>query len=846
MKKRLTLGLMMTTLMLGITGCNNEDTTVSNTNIIKESSNNIEESSNTIEEFNKEEIANNIEELGQQNTVKEEIIKEDLELISEETVELINEELDQTEEADLLHAELEPAEEADSLHAELEPAEEVNLLHAELEPAEEADSLHAELEPAEEADLLHAELDRTQEADSLQKESEDKKLDELAEEKMEEAKENKETTLKEVQEAVKTAMEMEWAAKEKNAIDPENKIVIIHTNDIHCAIDSSMGYAGVKAFEEEMNEIYGEEDVILIDAGDIIQGGAIGKLTQGQATIDIMNEIGYDICTIGNHEFAYGIPRLLELMEDLDAEKISCNFIDLKTEEPVFKAYTMMEHGDKKIAYIGVTTPETITKATSEYFKDDNGEYIYDLRQGSNGLELYSSVQDTVNEAKENGADYIILISHLGIGKESKPWRSTDLIENTTNIDLVIDAHSHSMIYGETVYNKINKPVILTQVGSEFDGMGKIIIDTKTNKMIAGIITEYEKKDSDIEKLIKEINDEFAEELDTVIATNEYHLAVTHPESKLRIIRNQETNLGNLIADGYRAALKSDVAIMNSGGIRSDIKPGEITYKDIVDVHPFNNEAISIEVTGQIILDALEMGAKYLPHEGGGFLQVSGLTYTVDTRIPSNVELSEEGQFVRVNGEYRVRDIKINGEPLNLKEKYSLASHNYMLLSFGDGMVMFKDAPILKENGMLDNEVLINYIVNHLNGKISEAYKNVNGEGRITILEEGDINNTTTSSNIYKNLEENTNKESENNLDSTKVIETIDIAEDKIEESKEIKDEIIEKTENQSDIEKSSVIIFESISFVFVSIIILPIPSNLVPACVKITGLFALLYTVSP
>ncbi|WP_305768648.1 bifunctional metallophosphatase/5'-nucleotidase [Candidatus Epulonipiscium viviparus] len=535
----------------------------------------------------------------------------------------------------------------------------------------------------------------------------------------------------------KTTIKEEIGASEE---EQGTEIAIIHTNDIHCAIEKNMGYAGVSAFKNEMNTLYGEENVVLVDAGDAIQGGPIGKLTQGEAIVNIMNEVGYDVFVLGNHEFDYQIPRLLELMDKMEAAVISSNFIDIEKDMPVFKAYTMTTHGDTNIAYVGATTPETFTKSTPAYFQNEKGEYIYDLSEGKNGQELYDRVQSAVDEAIKAGADYIVALVHLGIDKGSAPWRSTDLITNTTGIDIVIDGHSHSVIYGETVKNAIGEEVILTQAGTKFDAIGKIIIDTATDEIEATVIPNYDKKDERIQNFIAGINEEFDELLNQVVATSSVHLATIDPKTKMRIIRNNETNLGDLVTDAYRSILETDIALVNAGGIRADIEAGEITNEEIINVHPWGNAAVEVEVTGQTILDALEMGAKNMPDESGGFLHVSGLTYSIDTTIPSAVTVNDKGEFLSVDGAYRVKDVFIGGEPLNLNKLYSVASHNYMLLLYGDGMTMFKDANVIREDVMVDNEVLINYITNNLGGNIVDEYSEIYGEGRIKIITEANKN----------------------------------------------------------------------------------------------------------
>ena len=516
----------------------------------------------------------------------------------------------------------------------------------------------------------------------------------------------------------------------------ENDIVILHTNDVHCGIEDGLTYAGVSAYAKEMEAQYGADRVTLVDAGDAVQGGPIGTLTQGEYLVDIMNQVGYDIFTPGNHEFDYQIPRLLELTELLDAQTISSNFVDLTTGESVFQPYTVLDYGDVQVGYVGITTPESFTKSTPAYFQDENGNYIYGFCEGNNGQDLYDNVQASVDAARADGADYVVAVAHLGIEETSAPWRSTDVIANTTGIDVMIDGHSHSTIDGQQVANEEGEMVLLNQTGTKLSAVGKIVIDPDTGDITAELVTDYAGRDADTQAFVDGINAEFADVLNQVVAHSDVSLTTVDPTSGERIIRNLETNLGDLCADAYRTVLEADVGLVNGGGIRADIPAGDVTYGQIINVHPYSNQATSVRATGQQLLDALEMGARNNPGENGGFLQVSGMAYTIDTTIPSGVVTDDKGNFVRVDGEYRVKDVTVNGEPLDVNKTYVVASHDYMLLDGGDGMVMFQGDEVVKDRVMPDNQVLIQYIRDSLGGSVGADYADPYGQGRITVLTE--------------------------------------------------------------------------------------------------------------
>ncbi len=516
------------------------------------------------------------------------------------------------------------------------------------------------------------------------------------------------------------------------------KIVILHTNDVHCGIEQSrsdgavtgIGYAGVAAYKAEMEAQYGAANVTLVDAGDAIQGGPIGTLTKGKALVEIMNKVGYDLAVPGNHEFDYGMDTFLSLAKDTaEYPYVCCNFTDLDG-NPVFEPYQMMTYGETKVAYVGIDTPEAFVKSTPTYFQDKDGNYIYSFQQGNEGKDLYAAVQKAVDAAEAAGADYVVAIGHLGDAGSTKEWKADAVIANTTGIDVFIDGHSHEEIE-KTMGNKDGEDVVWAQTGTKLANIGKVVIDTKTGEITHELAKGYDKQDEAVAAFVKEKTDAFEAELKKVVATSEVALTTNDAEGK-RLVRSGETNLGDLCADAYRVMLGADVAFVNGGGVRADIAAGDITYEDIINVHPFGNEACMVETTGQKILDALEMASRLYPEENGGFLQVSGVTYTINPGTPSSVKTNDEGEFTGVDGVYRVTDVKVGGEPLDVKKTYTLASHNYMLKSGGDGFVMFKNDKLVKDSVMIDNAVLINYIVDELGGKVTAKQYGA-PQGRITI-----------------------------------------------------------------------------------------------------------------
>ena len=521
-------------------------------------------------------------------------------------------------------------------------------------------------------------------------------------------------------------------------------LVILYTSDVHCGVDQGFGYVGLKAVRDSL-EAAGNY-TLLVDDGDSIQGEPLGTMTTGEADIDLMNAVGYDIAIPGNHEFDYGMDRFLELTEKAEFPYISCNFN--KEGELVFDPYIIKEFDGVKIGFVGVTTPKTLTSSTPKYFRDENGNFIYGFLQDETGEGVYKAVQKAVDDARAEGAQYIVVMAHLGNEAECSPWTYAEVIENTNGIDFFLDGHSHDTDQ-LVVKNKDGEDVIRSACGTKLGGIGwaKITVD---GELSAGLYSwNNDVSAPELLGIKNEISDvldaetaELDEALQTVVAKSAVELTIYDPEAvdgegkPIRIVRRAETNLGDLCADAYLDQSGADIAFVNGGGIRISLPKGDITLNDILKVHPFGNSMCVIEVTGQQILDALEWGAHAMPGENGGFLQVAGLTYEIHTYIDSTCTQDENSMFTGVTGEYRVKNVMVGGEPLDLEKTYTLASHNYMLKNNGDGYTMFAGANILQDEVKLDNQVLKDYITGTLGGVIGEEYADPYGQGRIIAVEE--------------------------------------------------------------------------------------------------------------
>jgi len=530
-------------------------------------------------------------------------------------------------------------------------------------------------------------------------------------------------------------------AEEAAAPALQKNLVVLFTSDVHCGIDSGWGYAGVYAVKENLSK---DNYVLLVDDGDAIQGEPIGTMTKGEGIIDIMNAVGYDLAIPGNHEFDYGMDRFLELAEKADFPYLSCNFN--KEGELVFAPYAIKEFDGVKIAFVGVSTPYTLRSSTPSYFMNENGEFIYGFFQDDTGEGVYNAVQKAVDDARAEGAQYVIVMGHLGNEDECTPWKYSDVIANTTGIDAWLDGHSHDTDQ-VVMQNKDGQDVVRSACGTKLANIGVLTIGKD-----GSVSSKLYDWDLDIaapkllgltnagSEAVSASTDVLNEKLSEVVASTQVDLVINDPEAvtdegkPIRIIRRSETNLGDLCADAYLdQSGEADIAFVNGGGIRVTIEKGEITLNEILKVHPFGNSLTVIEITGQQVLDALEWSVHSLPGEFGGFDQVAGLTFEYDATIPTPCQQDDKGFFAGVDEtmERRVRNVLVGGQPLDPEATYKVASHDYQLLNQGDGYTMFAGAKVLQESVKLDNQVLIDYITGTLGGVVGEEYDNPYGQGRI-------------------------------------------------------------------------------------------------------------------
>ena len=513
-----------------------------------------------------------------------------------------------------------------------------------------------------------------------------------------------------------------WAA--------DKEIVILHTNDMHCGINDNLGLATVAQMKKDA--LQETPYVALVDAGDAVQGAPIGKLSRGEAVVRMMNAAGYDFAIPGNHEFDYGMERFWQLDKQLKNGYYCANFTDLRTKKLALPAYKIMQFGDTKVAFVGATTPGTLISSTPSFFQDGEGRYIYGFNEDETGKRLYKALQKSINAARENGADYVFIVGHLGINGSIEYWNSENVAANTRGVDAIIDGHSHERIQGKYVKNYLGKDVLIAQTGTKLKTVGRLVISTD-GKITSELLKQDIGDDKKVQKIISREIAKYEPLLKQPVGEALLQLRSNDPQTGERLVRNSECSLANFVTDAFKAVLNCDVVMVNGGSIRNEIKTGVVTYNDLLEAFPFGNMCAVIEASGQQILDALEMGASHYPEEFGGFYQVAGMEYTINKSVPSTVILDEKGNFSRVGGLYRVSDVRIGGQPLDINKKYTVGGITYVLKDGGDGNVMFKGCKLLKDGEISDVDAIMEYIQKQLDGKIGEQYNNPYGDGRIRI-----------------------------------------------------------------------------------------------------------------
>ena len=556
-----------------------------------------------------------------------------------------------------------------------------------------------------------------------------------------------------------------------DAAAEDGAIVILHTNDIHCAVgeaDASgavpLGFSALASYATDRKKKFGSNNVTLVDAGDAVQGKVMGTLTQGQAIVDIMNETGYDLAIPGNHEFDYGMTQFNHLVGSAKATYLSCNFTDKRPDEPtlMFSPYDLREYalpngGTTRVAFVGVTTPATLTSSSPKTFwrSEDDHTFAYGFCEDDTGDALVAAVQDAVDKARVAGADYVVTLAHLGQDDSLNIWRSDTIAKRCRGIDVIIDGHSHQE-YVQVKQDADGKDVIITQTGTQFSSVGQVVINPKTSVISAStpafeatLLREARKsddpayvqeatfgRDSAVQEAVNAQVAEAQKQTGTVVGTSEVDLFAYEDDNYTWAVRTHETNLGDFVADAYlyyatNAGIMADLALINGAGLRANLQKGNVTKGDLINVNPYNNQLCYTSVLGQDLLDTFEISASKLPDMNGNFLQVSeGVSLTIRTDIDSPV-IYEGTSVTGIDDakERRVRRVTLHGKALDPQATYTLVCHSYYLIDGGGSYTMLNKNPATLLT--LDNEALMEYLQVNLHGTIGQAYANAAGAGRI-------------------------------------------------------------------------------------------------------------------
>lgn len=491
--------------------------------------------------------------------------------------------------------------------------------------------------------------------------------------------------------------------------EKQKSIVILYENDVHCGIDGYAKLAGLRDAINKSDTAY----AAAVCVGDFLQGNTTGAISKGQYIIDIMKGVGYDAITLGNHEFDYGVPRQEELLRQVNAPVVCANFFEPSTPAPFYPAYVIKQYGPKRIAYVGAVTPETMVLEGYSFY-DTNGIKLYDLCPET----FYSLIQQAVDNARSDGADYVVLLSHVGEDTQSLGFNSHLMVNKTKGIDIVLDGHTHSIIPEDVVQNLEGQHITVTQTGTQFNYIGKLLI-TADGHMTTSLlpIKDIPYENAGIKAVTDSVRQLVQNATSRIVAKSDYTLVVADDQDQW-IVRGEETNAGDLVADAYRQALQSDIAFENGGGIRNNIQAGTITYGSVIGMLPYDNTLYRIAATGEQIQKMLVRCTALVPQLDGNFPQCSGIRFTIHSKSHTVSDI----EVLQADGTYA---------PIDLKKTYSvgLTDYNY---SGGGLFDCFKSCPVLFESTTRYYDALANYLSGTLGGNTGTTY--AKPQGRITIV----------------------------------------------------------------------------------------------------------------
>lgn len=515
-------------------------------------------------------------------------------------------------------------------------------------------------------------------------------------------------------------------------------IVILYTGNIQGAVEDHIGFSGLAAYKKGMEAKTAY--VSLVDCGDALQGSMQGLVSEGADIVALMNQAGYDLAVFGDHDFDYGAQVLGERIAQADAQYLACNAAytgsGSNAVEQV-KPYEIVAYGDTKVAFVGVANPRTMTAITPEHFMEGD-KYVYDFALDEKGETLYTCVQGYVNECRSAGADYVVLLTHLGVSDADSPFSVQELVRTTEGVDVVLDGHGTEQISGMMVADSQGKQVLVSEAGSGLSGIGQLVL-TESGMLTTSVITDYAQKDAEMEAQMAAVKTQYEAALQETIGEATIPLMVEGTDGSS--VQNREMNLGDVTADAYRTVLGAEIGLVLADELGSGLEAGQITYEALQRCLPGESQICMVEASGQEILDCLELayravGADAATGRTPGFLQVSGLQIEVDTQIPSLVQMGEDGTLSIGDGQRRVVSVAClaadgSYQPLDPNGTYRVAASEGLLRDGAYGMTMFAYNRFVIRGGMSEKQVWISYLTEALQGKIDGRYQTA--QGRIQI-----------------------------------------------------------------------------------------------------------------
>lgn len=506
----------------------------------------------------------------------------------------------------------------------------------------------------------------------------------------------------------------------------EKPIVILHENDAHCALE---GYAALAGFRDAIAAA-DTAFVFTASSGDFLQGGAMGTLSKGEYPVEVIRRVGYDVMIPGNHEFDFGMARLREFCGETEQDgglrkgnRVGCpvicaNLVQLDTTgqkgpERIFPASLISQAGRKRIGWIGMTTPQAVFSERFSFY-DEQGRHRYDLEEAH----LAEILQQSIDEVRAQGADYVILLSHLGDRPcKDTPVNCRTMVAATYGIDAVLDGHNHALIPCDTLYDSNGKAVLLVQCGSKFSHIGKLTIHPDGKMSHETIrLKDIPYRSEKVQATLDSLNALTDNLLNRVVGKSSFSLLADDGQGN-RLVRNRETNLGDFVTDALRRAGGADIAMVNAGNLRENLPAGTWTYHQLFDTLPYHDAVYVISASGHQIRQFLTNGIQLYPEECGGFIQVSGLRYTIARPPEGQPHHVASVDVLDADGCYRKMDDN---------RRYSVVLNEYML-GGGDGNTALCGCPVQKCLTLPDTRLVSLFLEKDCKGVVPARYAHPQG-----------------------------------------------------------------------------------------------------------------------